>query len=84
MMNIYLEKYIINTLFDNLKEDYSPFQKYINESNNKYVISFPNLSGDTILIIPMPRKDKQFATIKDFIDNASLYQQKVFLEKSSI
>jgi len=56
-------------------QNYLPFSEYIKKSKNKYATAFTNLSGDTILIIPMPRKDKNFASIKDFIDNASLKQQ---------
>ena len=40
--------------------------------------SFYNLSGDSKLIIPIPKKGKYFTTIKDFIDTASLTQQKQF------
>ena len=30
------------------------FQEYIKKSQNKYVVAFPNLSKDTMLVIPMP------------------------------
>jgi hypothetical protein len=46
------------------------FQEHINNSQNKYVISFPNLNKDTMLVIPMPVSGKNYATLKDFIDNA--------------
>ena len=46
------------------------------EKNGKeYATSFPNLSGDTVLVIPMPRKGKSYATLKDFVDNAPKKQQ---------
>ena len=54
------------------------FQQYIEKSTNKYVTSFPNLNGDTILVIPMPVSGKNYATLKDFIDNASMIQQQQF------
>jgi len=60
------------------KQDYSAFQEYIKKSKNKYVLSFWNLSGDTILIIPTPKQGKNYAHLKNFIDNASNTQQKVF------
>lgn len=41
----------------------------------KYATSFPNLSGDTILVVPMPRTGKSYATLKDFVDNAPMKQQ---------
>ena len=61
-----------------LHQDYSPFQKFINESNDTNVVSFHNLSKDTILVVPMPRKNKNFATLKHFVDNASHQQQVAF------
>jgi hypothetical protein len=68
------------------KQDYTSFQEHIHQSNNRYVTSFPNLSHDTILVIPMPKKNKNkgyrnFSTIKDFIDNASNTQQRAFWKK---
>ena len=62
-------------------QDYSAFQEYIKKSKNKYVISFWNLSGDAILIIPMPKHGKNYAHLKNFIDNASKTQQKAFWKK---
>ena len=56
-----------------IKQNYSAFKKYF--KGNKIVISFPNLSGDTTLVVPIPKKNKNFATIKDFVNNASLKQQ---------
>lgn len=60
------------------KQDIKSFEDYIKESTNKYVTHFLNMSGDTILIIPMPRKGKNFATLKDFSDNASKLQKRYF------
>lgn len=75
---IYKEKFIENNYLDKMKEDYSSFYEHIKKSKNKYVISFNNLSNDTLLIIPTPKKNKNFTTIKDFMDNASETQQKYF------
>jgi hypothetical protein len=36
------------------------------------------LNKDSLLIVPIPRKNKNYTTIKDFIDHASLVQQKYF------
>ena len=66
------------------EQDYTSFKSYINNSKNKYVVSFNNLSGNTLLVIPMPRKNKNFATIKDFTDNASAAHQKKFWKKVSV
>ena len=79
MQNKYKEKFIpSNKLI--FKKDHTAFDKHIQrqKATNKYAISFYNLSKDALLVIPMPRQNKNFATIKDFIDNASLIQQKHF------
>lgn len=68
---------------ENLAENqnYLPFQEYIDKSQNKYVVAFPNLNKDCMLVIPMPRRGKNYATLKDFIDNASKLQQREFWKK---
>lgn len=74
------EEFIREDMLD-VPQDFSPFEEYINSSNDKNVISFPNISGDTFLIVPMPRKGKNFASLKDFIDNASETQQLKFWQE---
>ena len=79
--NIYEEKYIeSNDLEIYREQNYESFIKYINSSNNqsKDATVFYNLSKDTLLIIPIPRKNKLYVTIKDFMDNASIDQQTGF------
>jgi len=83
MTEKYKEKFIQNKLLEEIEQNYEPFNKYIKESKNKYVTSFYNLSKTTLLIIPIPRKNKKFTTLKDFIDNASKKQQKEFWKKVS-
>ena len=79
MVKKFIKKNLLKiTILDKMKEDYSSFYEYIKKSKNKYVISFNNLSNDTLLIIPTPKKNKKFTTIKDFMDNASEIQQKYF------
>lgn len=65
----------------NVEQNYSAFSQYINKSKNKNVIDFANLSGDTILVVPMPKKNKNFSNIKEFIDNATLTQQKALWKR---
>lgn len=72
MKNKYKEKFSENNKLQYLTQDYSLFIHYIKESKNQYVTSFRNLSGDSLLIIPIPKKIKDFTTIKDFCDNAML------------
>lgn len=62
-------------------QKYEEFQKYFKTSQNKQVIAFPNLSKDTILVVPMPILNKNYATLKDFIDNAPQIQQQEFWKK---
>jgi hypothetical protein len=66
-----------------LSHDMSSYKQYIDNSDNKYVVSFPNLSKDTMLVIPMPRVNKNYSTIKDFTDNSSKLQQKIFWKEVS-
>ena len=54
------------------------FQEHIKNSQNKYVVSFLNLSKDTMLVVPIPVRGKNYATLKDFIDNAEEIQQIYF------
>ena len=78
----YVEEFMVNKILPK-SQDYTAFNEYIKKSNNKYVVSFPNPSGDTILIIPMPRANKNFATIKDFMENGSELQKRKFWEESA-
>lgn len=57
------------------------FQEHFKNSQDKYVVSFPNLSKDTMLVVPMPVRGKNYATLRDFIDNASEIQQQAFWKK---
>jgi hypothetical protein len=66
-----------------LKQNYYDFQEHINKSTDKYVTSFYNLSGDTVLVVPIPKKNKNFSNLKNFIDHASKTQQKYFWEHVS-
>jgi hypothetical protein len=57
------------------KQNYKTYQGYFDQSHKKSVVSFLNLSGDTVLVVPVPTKTKNFATIQNFINNASIKQQ---------
>ena len=63
------------------KANFKAFEKHLTKTKNRYVVCFQNLDGDTLLIVPQTRKKKNFATIKDFIDNASAVQQKKFWQE---
>lgn len=84
LINNYNEHFIESDELEQIKNmDNTSFVEYINKSDDKYAISFYNISKDTKLVIPMPRKNRQYTTIKDFIDNASKTQQKKFWKKVS-
>ena len=72
------EEFIESKSLNNLLQNYNSFIEYINSSKNKYATSFYNPNKTSLLIIPMPRDNKKFTTLKDFIDNASLNHQKKF------
>lgn len=77
--NIYNERFIEVPELNKIKEqNYEPFIEYIENSKSKYATSFYNISKDTLLVIPIPRKNKNFSTIKDFMDNASKTHQRFF------
>ena len=84
MKNKYKEKFIENNKLQYLTQDYTAFIHYITESKNQYVTSFRNLTGDSLLIIPIPKKNKDYTTIKEFCDNASITQQKQFWKRVAL
>ena len=63
------------------RQNKKDFQEYFKNSQNKYVVSFPNINKDTMLVVPMPVRGKNYATLRDFIDNASEIQQQEFWKK---
>jgi ERCC4-related helicase len=84
MNNEYKEKFITSKKLNNMKQDVNTFKSYFDKSNNKNVVVFYNLSKTCKLIVPKPRKGKNFSTIKHFIDEASIIQQKAFWKKVSL
>lgn len=77
----YKDEFIIDKRLPNKKQDLKPFSQHLSKKKNlneKYGISFPNLSGDTILVIPKPKKGKDYTSIFYFIKNSSLLQQREF------
>lgn len=70
MNNEYKYKFIETNGFK-LTQDYTAYKEYINKSNNKYATHFYSLTGKTILVIPMPRINKNFSHLRAFYENAS-------------
>lgn len=83
MLNTYKEKFIkTDELY--FKQDYTAFKEHIKKGRKrgeKYVIAFMNLPKDALMVIPIPREGKDFGSIKAFMDNASLTQQRRFWEQ---
>lgn len=77
---VYKEKFIESDELEKLQQDYSSFNEYIKNADNKYVTSFYNKSNDTLLIIPIPDNGKNYTTMKDFIDNADNNKQKIYFK----
>ena len=74
MLNTYIETFNISKSLPDI-QNYSKFNNRISGNENKEVISFNSHNPLKTLIIPGPRNNKNFATIKHFIDNASNEQQ---------
>ena len=80
--SVYKEKYKLCKELPQ-EQNFSPFKKHMYTSTNKYAVSFPNLSMDALLVVPMPRHRKNFSTLRDFIDNASPCHQRRFWKEVS-
>jgi hypothetical protein len=59
-----------------IKQNTKEFKEHF--LNKKNVVSFPNLNKDTMLVVPVPVRGKNYATIRDFADNAPETQQQEF------
>lgn len=77
MENTYKQKFIPSKKL-NFKQDTTQYKEYLEKTSNKYVTSFWNLSKDSLLVIPIQRRGKDFGTIKTFTDNATEIQKKHF------
>ena len=64
----------------NFQPNYSPFFTKFTK-NSKYVVEFPNISGDTILVCPIPKRNKNYSSIYTFNKEASNTQKKAFWKK---
>lgn len=77
---VYKEEFLEDhRLLNRNRQDLKSFSEHFNKAKNKnekYSIHFPNLSKDTILVVPVPKKGKQFTNLFHFMKNASLKQQK--------
>ena len=82
---VYKEEFIEDERLLKAKEDLKPFAEHLDKNKDeKYAISFPNLSGDTILVVPIPRKSKRFTNMFYFMNNASEIQKKELWKKVAL
>lgn len=77
MKEEYDEKFIESERLE--QQEYNPeaFLEYIENSDNDYVTSFPNLKKDSMLVIPIPRSSN-FTSLKFFMDFSSDRQYRYF------
>jgi hypothetical protein len=65
-------------LLSHTRQDLRTFKEHFTKKENqgeRNAVAFPNLSGDTILVVPVPRSGKQFTNFFYFMKNASKVQQ---------
>ena len=75
----YKEEFLEDERLLNKKQDLKTFEEKFKKE--KYAVSFSNLSGDTILVVPVPRKGKRFTNMFYFMNNASEIQKKELWKK---
>lgn len=63
---------------DNISQDYSSFDEHFANGNEQQVVSFLNLGGDAILVVPIPQENLDYKNISQFTKNASDEQQQEF------
>lgn len=83
--SIYKEEFLENDELSAVKrQDLKTFSEHFQKKKNvneKYAIAFPNLSGDTTLVVPIPRNGKQFTNLYKFMNNASEIHKVEFWKK---
>lgn len=79
--DMYDEELIPYSLLDEMTCNFSAFKTHMSLSSDKNVVCFPNKTNTAIMCVPMPRKGKDYTTIKEFTNNASKRQQKAFWKK---
>ena len=60
------------------KQDISKVKEYLEKPKTKYATSFPSRNGGVLVVIPVPRKGKNFAHLRLFEKNASKKQQQEY------
>jgi hypothetical protein len=83
---VYKEEFVECAWLLPRRADAGPFMEHIVRSVDRWATAFDNMSGDTRLVIPMPRQGDgmQFATMKDFVDAASFEHQQHFWRRVAL
>lgn len=74
-------------LYENNHPDPTLFRKHLDSKKNekqKHVISFKNVSGDTLLIVPKEGVGKNFSSLYYFMKEASATQQRMFWKRVAL
>jgi hypothetical protein len=59
--------------------DWSTFSEHFDKAEkNSHAVAFPNVSNDTMLIVPTPDGYRDFTTLQDFQHNATVTKRKAF------
>lgn len=70
-----------------VRQDWGAFASHIRVARNRgerHVTHFPSLSGASLLVVPMPRANKDFATLHSFSIQASPTQQRAFWRRVAL
>ena len=90
LLSPYQSEFVETRVFDDTKtqQDFSAFgsqitANYKSSKPEKYALAFGNIGNTSMLIIPVPKYSpsleyKNFMTIRDFMDNASITHQREF------
>jgi hypothetical protein len=81
--NEHHETFIWSPALDRMSYDPTPFRDYLlpAEQKDPYISIFFNQDRSAVLCIPVPKRGKQFTTMKEFIDTASPTHQRYFWKK---
>lgn len=86
--NNFEQEFVIEPLLlENNQPNPTDFRKHLDSKKNKkqhHVISFKNLSGDTLLIVPKERVGKNFSSLYYFMKEASDTQQRMFWKQVAL
>jgi len=66
---------------NNITQNYSEFQEYIDMNFDCKVASFLSLNKNATLIIPIPKQQVNYKNLKEFVANASLEQWEELWQK---